>query len=164
MAVLKLGPVSARCVALASFVAAALLSGCATGEDVTTGSLLDAKGYTLSSTEQNWHCDSLENAIHARTTAIAALSQKSKSNAEAPAPTLSVAFARMTGTASDADPALSQIRFERSAVDAYNAALKAKGCPTVNIDAKIATAAGNPPPAPLPVIEKVSKQDHRFGG
>jgi hypothetical protein len=134
--------VSGKCVALISAVAAGLLGGCATGQDVTTGSLLPSSGYLLSASEKNWHCAGLENALQARVTAIAALNVQARKNADSGAPTVSALFARMFGKPGDDNPALAQIRTERTAADAYNDALKAKGCAAVDIDAKIATANG----------------------
>ncbi|MEQ1698438.1 MAG: hypothetical protein ABL901_21640 [Hyphomicrobiaceae bacterium] len=96
----------------------------------------------LSASEKNWHCAGLENALQARVTAIAALRQQARSNADQGAPTVSALFARMFGKPGDDNPALAQIKTERAAADAYNDALKAKGCGLVDIEARIATANG----------------------
>lgn len=163
MASLIFGIVCGRCVAGTGLVAASLLGACAMGPEVMTGSLLEPKGYVLSTVEKSWHCDSLENAIQARVTTIAGLTQKAKSNAEAPAPTIAATFARLTGKPGGGDPTASQIQAERSAIDAYNAALKAKGCATVDVEVKITTAAA-PVPVAIPVAEKAAKKGSRIGG
>ncbi len=137
-----LNSVFGRFVALASFVAAGLVGGCANGLDVTTGSLGQPSVYRLSSLEQNWHCGGLENAVQARVVSITALKEKAKKNAESGAPTISALFASMFGNPGDDNPALAQIKTERAAADAYNMSLKAKGCAMVDIDARIGAANG----------------------
>ena len=119
-----------------------MLAGCATGLDVTTGSLAPPSGYLMSASEKNWHCGGLENAVQARAGAIAALKAQAKKIDESGAPTVSALFARMFGKPGDDNPALVQIKNERAAADAYNLSLKAKGCAMVDIDTKIAAASG----------------------
>lgn len=118
--------------------AAVMVTGCATYNAVTTGSVQG--GYILSAAEMNWHCGGLDNALNARVNTIATLSQQAKVNAENMAPTVSGVLARVFGQPGEDDPARAQIKAERAAADAYNASLMAKGCPKVDIDAKLAAA------------------------
>ncbi len=130
-------------IALATaFACGILVSGCATTTAVGTDFSNVAAPYTLSSAEKNWHCDSLDNALQARVTKIAALMQQAKVESEAVAPTLSKMLARTFGGPGTDLTTLQQIKPERAAADAYNDALKSKGCKSVDIDAKL--------PAPAP--------------
>lgn len=111
---------------------------------MTTGSLAEPGRYMLPAHEKNWHCAGLEDALQTRVTAIAALNEQARKDADSGAPTVSALFARMAGKPGDESPALAQIKTERAAADAYNDALKAKGCALVDIDARIAAAGGHP--------------------
>ena len=118
-----------------------------------TGSV--QSGYILSSAEANWQCSGLETALQARVTRIIALTQQVKAEEVQVAPTVSRFFSRMAGEPDS--PAVAEIKSERAAADAYNEALRKKGCAAVDIDAKIAgTAPVTPPPAA--VVPKTAKQ------
>ena len=140
-------PAPFRC-AITMVVASAGLVGCASQADLGTSLLGPSNGYVLTSVEQGWHCDSLTNAVNARVTKIAALTQQAKAESETTAPTIFRMFTRMVGEAGADNSALAQIKPERSAADAYNSALRAKRCPAIDIDAKVAptvvTAAKTP--------------------
>jgi hypothetical protein len=111
------------------------LAGCATG---SRPDLFDQPAaYTLTPTEKNWHCEALQNAVQARTTKIATLLQQAKAESDATAPTISKFFARTFGEPGADLSSINQIKPERAAADAYNAALKVKGCATVDIDSKL---------------------------
>lgn len=150
------GGVAARLLVLTSAgVLAALLAGCATGQDLgsgTTGSIGSPRTYLLSSAEQNWHCDSLENALQARITKIAALTAQAKAESVAVPPTVTQLFSRLFGEPGSDSPALAQITPERVAADAYHDAMGQKGCAHIDIDAKLASLA---PPATSAVPAKI---------
>ena len=117
-----------------------MLAGCATGSnpDLFGGG---PSGYTLTSAEQSWHCAALQNAVQARVTKISSLMQQAKAESSATAPTLSKLFARAFGEPGSDLSSLNQISAERAAADAYNAALTAKGCATVDVDSKLPAVA-----------------------
>lgn len=129
-------PAPFRC-AIVMIVASTGLASCASQADLGTSLIGPPNGYVLTSVEQGWHCDSLTNAVNARVTKIAALNQQAKTESETTAPTVSQMFTRMFGAAGTDNSALQKIKPERSAAEAYNGALRAKGCPMVEIDAKV---------------------------
>jgi hypothetical protein len=108
--------------------------------------------YELSAEERGWHCGGLTNAIEARSTRIVTLQLMAKAESDAAAPTLSRLFARLASASPGSDsPSARQAVEERRIADAYNQALRAKGCPVIDIDRKLATltaAAGPLPPPP----------------
>ena len=130
-------------IALAAALFATLLTGCATN-DTPSLSLTDPFAtkarYAVSPSEQGWHCGGLENAIDARATRIAELQLKAKIETDAAAPTFSRMFTRLFDGPGADSPSFKQIATERAAADAYNDALRAKGCQRVDIDARIAAA------------------------
>jgi hypothetical protein len=133
---------------LAALALAALIGGCATGTGGGAAFDLLNKGsgdYVLSAAEMHWNCAGLENALQARITRISALSQQAKADENAMPPTLSRFMTRLAGEPDS--PALVQIKSERAAADAYNRELKTKGCPAVDMDARLASAA-----AVVPVV------------
>ena len=115
-----------------------LVAGCATSSASLSG-LDGSSGYVLSAAEQNWHCGGLENAMQVHVSKIIALDQQVKNENKTVAPTLARMFSRLTDGPGTDSPALNQIGAERVIADAYNDQLRAKKCPTVDIDAKIAT-------------------------
>lgn len=130
---------------------AAALGGCATGQDLgsgTTGSVGSPQSYVLTAAEQNWHCEQLDNAVQARITKIAALTAQAKAENTAAAPTVTRLFSRMFSEPGSDSTALAQIKPERSAADAYNVSLAQKGCPRIDIEAKLAAAAAASPVTP----------------
>ena len=136
----------------------ALLSGCAHGVEPLSLEMLGRDGYTLSAAEMHWNCPALENAVQARVTRIAVLSQQAKAEQAAMPTTLSRFFTRLSGERDS--PMLTQITTERAAADAYNRELKTKGCSPVDLDAKLASVAPAPavvaaapaPALPLPSV------------
>jgi hypothetical protein len=129
---------------VASTVLAATVAGCAAG--LATTQLDGGQGRELTAEERSWNCGNLENAISARITRIVVLRQMADYETTHASPTLSNLLTRLTAGAGAASPSLEKIPAERAAADAYNAALAAKSCPRIDIDAKIASA--NPPPLP----------------
>lgn len=131
---------------------AVLVSGCAGGIDAPSLDLVGSHGYTLTAAEMRWNCPALENAVQARVTRITALNQQAKAEQAATPPTLSRFFTRLSGEPDS--PALTEIKSERTAADAYNRELKTKGCAPVDLDAKLAGIVPVPPAAaditPLP--------------
>lgn len=120
-----------------------ILAGCASNQPLTTSSINN--GYILSAAEMSWHCGGLENAVNARVAAISALSQQAKANADATAPTVSAMLGRAFGHPVEDGAVQSQIKAERAAADAYNTSLANKGCPKVDIDAKLAASGTDRP-------------------
>ena len=120
---------------MSAAVGVATLTGCATGSPPDLLSL--QPGYTLTSAEKNWHCEALQNAVQARITKFASLMQQAKAESDATAPTLAKLFARTFGAPGADISALSQIKPERAAADAYNDTSKSKGCAPVDIDGKL---------------------------
>ena len=129
--------------ALVAAPLATLLTGCATNPAPSL-SLAEpfaaSAQYVVSPSEQGWHCGGLENAIDARATRIAELQLKAKIETDAAAPTFSRMFTRLFDGPGADSPSFKQIATERAAADAYNDALRAKGCQRVDIDARIAAA------------------------
>jgi hypothetical protein len=140
-------PARARTAQMRTAVGAAfalvLLSGCSSNPVPSlpiTGSISSPAQYAVSAAEQNWHCGGLENAIDARVTRIAELQLRAKVESDAAAPTISRMYTRlMDGPGADS-PSFKQIAGERAAADAYNDALRAKGCRSIDIDERIAAA------------------------
>ena len=126
----------------------ATLAGCASTGDAP--SLFAPWGSDssngLSKSEQSWNCDNFENAISTHVTKIVALKATADAEAKAASPTLSGFFKRMVDGPGADSPALAQIKTERSAADTYSKAMRAKGCPAIDIDARIAAA--SPPEKP----------------
>lgn len=119
------------------------LGACATpGEP----SLFNAGAYTLSPAEQNWPCPNITNALDVHVTKIIALQAQGKAELEAAPRTMLSALSRLAGAE---NPMARQIEPERAAADAYNAALRGKGCPTVDIDARLAAASAHPAAATI---------------
>ena len=135
---LSRGAAPARSVALIT-VAACLIGGCATGS--SGPSLLEpgSNGYILTKAEQNWNCGSLENAIQSHVLKIVNATYAIKLESEAAAPTVSRLFTRLTDGPGSDSPWQAQAKADRVAAEAYNTALQAKGCPKVDLDAKIAS-------------------------
>ncbi len=140
---------------------AVLMGGCAS--QTSGGGAFDllSKGqgdYVLSAAEIHWNCGGIENALQARITRIMTLSHQAKAESDTTPPTISRFFSRLAGEPDS--PALAQLKTERAAAEAYNRELKTKGCPAVDIDARLAAAGAIMPvvaaaslPAPDPSIQ-----------
>ena len=154
-----------RGAALASVAAAAFgVSGCATGS--SGSSLLEpgSTGYTLTKAEQNWNCGSLENAVQSHVLKIVNANHAVKVESEAAAPTVSRLFTRMTDGLGADSPWQAQAKADRAAAEAYNAALQAKGCPKVDLDAKIASLTPTIKPADLKPTGPKALEPVKTGG
>ena len=126
---------------------ALMLTACATPGVLETSSPAASPGYTLTAAEQKWPCANLTNSLNVHVNKIVSLTSQAKAEAAAVPPTLSLALSRMMNSETEG-PALAQARTERVAADAYNDALRAKRCPTVDIDTKVTAALKVAPPPP----------------
>jgi hypothetical protein len=148
--------VAARLPNVLAILALVAVSGCSNGLEMPDLGLDNR--YVLSAEERSWHCGSLTNAIEARSTRIVTLQLTAKAESDAAAPTLSRLFARLSSASPGSDsPSARQAVEERRIADAYNEALRAKGCPAIDVDRKIATLTASasplpPPPAAAPVV------------
>jgi hypothetical protein len=134
------------------------LGSCATSGEPSL--LSSDRASTLSPAEQNWPCPNITNALNVHVTKIITLQAQGKAELESAPRTILSALNRLAGAD---NPMASRIEPERAAADAYNALLRRKGCPTVDIDARLAApratpvlAAADSKPLELPV-EKLRK-------
>lgn len=132
------------------------LSGCAGGAPGpapsstaagVTGSIAPAH-YELTPDERAWDCPRLTDAIEQALPDLAGLTERAAAERRAPPASLARAVARAVGEADQMLPSQLQLDRARDRLDGYNAALAARGCQSVDIDARIAALQpGRPPPA-----------------
>lgn len=131
-----------------SLVAAlsAALAGCAAGSGATqptsgsagiTGSISPVR-YELTPEERGWDCSRLSNAIEQAVPDLARLGQRATSEREGPPASLTRAVARAVGEPGSGYPSAGELARTRERLASYNAALGQLGCPTVDIEARLA--------------------------
>ncbi len=133
--------------AMASTAAVLMLAACAGSlsetAELSTGTVASSR-YVLTEAEKSWNCATLEVALKAQAPRLVALESKVKAEREAAAPTVVRTFSRMFGPPGSDSQSLDDLKRERAIFDAYNEALRGKGCTPVSLD-----GVKLPPPAPV---------------
>jgi hypothetical protein len=133
---------------LSSLAQVFLLAGCAASLPTEAGGklALSADRQPVASADaMRATCRKLTDAISVHVERMKALQIKAKSEQEAPPANLWSAWQRSFGATGAGVAALEGLDRERRGADEANAALRAKGCQTVDIDAALIAT---PPPGP----------------
>jgi hypothetical protein len=140
-------------------VSVAALGGCANGSEARSdGGLAPATSgtpgpaYDLTAAERSWPCGALQSAIGDSVGRMRTFQASAKADDAAVAPTLARSVTRLFGPPGAERTGSVQLARERARADAYNGALKARGCAPVDVDALLRAAptagerAALPPP------------------